>query len=81
MDLERTITDLVDRKKDLPIGSPERQLIDRELTGLRYSYEDAGGIIEDLDASWGSTARPLAASPSTAPRQVLPFRRSESPRE
>ena len=44
--------------------------------GLRYSYEDAGGIIEDLDPfGWGATCRPLAATPATELRQVLPFRR------
>jgi hypothetical protein len=44
------------------------------LTGLRYPYEDAGGIIEDLDPfGWGATCRPLAATPATE-RQVLPFR-------
>jgi hypothetical protein len=76
MDLEQIIDDLVYRKKKLDLDSPERQLIDRILTGLRYSYEDAGGIIEDLDFDWGSTCRPLAASPATEPRQVLPFRRA-----
>jgi hypothetical protein len=33
----------------MPLESAERQLINRILTGLRYSYEEAGGIIEDLD--------------------------------
>ena len=42
---------------------------------------EAGGIIEDLDFDWGATCRPLAASPATELRQVLPFRRSGSPRE
>jgi hypothetical protein len=74
IDLEQTIANLVDRKKELDIGSPEYQLINRILTGLRYSYEDAGGIIEDLDFDWGATCRPAVASPSTEPRQVLPFR-------
>jgi hypothetical protein len=67
------LTPLVYRKKKLDLDGPERQLIDRILTGLRYSY---GGIIEDLDFDWGSTCRPLAASPSTEPPQVLPFRRT-----
>ena len=49
------------------------------LTKLRYSREDAGGIIEDLDFDWGATCRRLPASPATEPRQVLPFRRSGSP--
>ena len=44
---------------------------------MRYSYEDAGGIIENLDPfGWGATCRPHKASPTTEPRQVLPFRRS-----
>jgi hypothetical protein len=77
IDLEQTIAHLVDRKKELDIDSPEYQLINRELTGLRYSYEDAGGIIEDLDRDWGATCRPLAASTATEPRQVLPFRRAD----
>jgi hypothetical protein len=80
VDLERTIDDLVYRKKQLDLDSPEFRFIDRVLTGLRYSYEEAGGIIEDLDTfGWGATCRPLEASPSTEPRQVLPFRRSGSP--
>jgi len=69
---------LVYRKKKLDLDSPERQLINRILTGLRYSYEDAGGIIEDLDRDWGTCARPLRATPATEPRQVLPFRKSGS---
>jgi len=74
MDLEQIIDDLVYRKKKLDLDSPERQLINRILTGLRYSYEDAGGIIEDLDRDWGATCRPLAASTATGQGQVLPFR-------
>ena len=77
IDLEQTIADLIDRKKKLPEDSAEYQLIERELTGLRYSREHAGGIIEDLDPfGWGATCRPLESSPATEPRQVLPFRRS-----
>ena len=77
MDLEKIIDELVYRKKKLDLDSPERQFIDRVLTGLRYSYKDAGGIIEDLDTfDWGATCRPLAASPATEPRRVLPFRRA-----
>jgi hypothetical protein len=76
MDLEQRIDDLVYRKKKLDLDSPERRLINRILTGLRYSYEVAGGIIEDLDFDWGSTCRPLAATPATEPRQVLPPRRA-----
>jgi hypothetical protein len=80
MDLEQIIDELVYRKKQLPLDSPEYQLINRELTGLRYSREEAGGIIEDLDPfGWGATCRPLESSPATGPRRVLPFRRSGSP--
>src|SRR5262249_21722401 len=61
-------------QEKLDLDCPERQLINRILTGLRYSYEDAGGIIEDLDFDWGATCRPLASSTPTEPRQVLPFR-------
>ena len=46
--------------------------------GLRYSYEEASGIIEDLDFDWGATCRPLAASPATEPRQILPFRANKN---
>ena len=79
MDLEKIIDELVYRRKLLPLDSPEYQLINRMLTKLRYSREDAGGIIEDLDFDWGATCRRLPASPATEPRQVLPFRRSGSP--
>ena len=66
MDLEQTIDALVHRKKNLDLDSPERRFINRILTGLRYSYEEAGGIIEDLDSfGWGTTCRPLAATPTT----------------
>jgi hypothetical protein len=80
IDLEQTIADLIDRKKKLPEDSAEYQLIERELTGLRYSREETGGIIEDLDPfGWGATCRPLESTPATESRQVLPFRKSESP--
>ena len=76
MDLEQIIDDLVYRKKKLDLDSPERQVIDRVLTGLRYSCEEAGGIIEDLDFDWGATVRLVAdaQSPRPADQQVLPFR-------
>ena len=68
IDLEKIIDDLVHRKKKLDLDSLEYQLINRILTGLRYSYEEAGGIIEDLDRDWGATCRPLTSSPATEPR-------------
>jgi hypothetical protein len=80
IDLEQTIADLIDRKKNLPEDSAEYQLIERELRGLRYSREEAGGIMEDLDHfGWGGYCRPLPATTATEPRRVLPFRKSESP--
>jgi hypothetical protein len=36
-------------------------MLERELTGLRYSYEEAVPIIEDLDPfGWGGTWLPAA---------------------
>jgi hypothetical protein len=62
-DLETVIADLIRRKNAARRGSAERQMLERELTGLRYSYEDAGPIIEDLDPfGWGGTCRPLPAA-------------------
>lgn len=59
-DLEATIRDLIARKNALPEESAEYQLVVRELTGLRYSYEDAGPIIEELDPfGWGGATSPL----------------------
>jgi len=42
--------------------------------GLRYSYEEASGIIEDLDFDWGATcsggiARDRAAASPAVPCQ------------
>jgi hypothetical protein len=77
IELEQTIANLIDRKKNLPEDSAEYQLIERELRGLRYSCEHAGGIMEDLDHfGWGGYCRPLESTPATEPRQVLPFRRA-----
>jgi hypothetical protein len=56
MKLEAIIADLV-KRKNAATGA-ERKMLERELTGLRYSYKDAGPIIEDLDPT-GWTARPL----------------------
>ena len=38
-DQKKIIDELECRKKQLDLDSPERQLINRMLTGLRYSYE------------------------------------------
>jgi hypothetical protein len=58
-ELEKIIQDLIDRKNAAAEDSPERRFYERQLAGLRYTYEDAGGIIEDLDPCWGySASRP-----------------------
>jgi hypothetical protein len=77
IDLEQTIADLVDRKKELDLDSPERQLINRMLSKLRSSHEEAGGIIEQVDRDWGATLGPASPLPATELRQVLPFRAKE----
>ena len=56
-DLETVTADLIKRKYTAREGSAERQLIVRELSGLRYSYKNP--IIEDLDPLAGGTCRPL----------------------
>jgi|KBSMisStaDraftv2_1062788.scaffolds.fasta_scaffold572984_2 hypothetical protein len=48
-DLERVITALVARKKAADFDSAEWRMADRQLDGLRFTYEAAGPIIEDLD--------------------------------
>jgi hypothetical protein len=66
MNLEQIIDELVYRKKKLDLDSPERQFIDRVLTGLCYSHEDAGGIRVGrylFSSACDSRARP-AASPA-----------------
>jgi hypothetical protein len=52
MDLENTITALIERRYAAAEGSAQRRMAERQLQGLRYSYEEAGGIIEDLDPEW-----------------------------
>jgi hypothetical protein len=80
INLEQTIDDLAYRKRIAPIDSAEWRLANNALIVLRYSCEEAGGIIEDLDRDWGATfRRPALVLPSTEPRRVLPFRRSGSP--
>jgi len=79
IDLEQTIAELIRRKRRLPEHSAEYQLIERELTGLRYSRQEAGPIMEDLDPfGWGGSCRPLPATTSPEPSQVLPLRKPQS---
>ena len=56
--LERVIADLVRRKDAAVEDSAEYRWAIRQLQGLRYSYEAAGGIMEDLDFGWGSYCYP-----------------------
>jgi hypothetical protein len=54
--LEVVIAALVKRKDALDVDSAEYRFINRCLNGLRYSYELAGPIWEDLDPmGWGAT--------------------------
>jgi hypothetical protein len=54
--LENSIAELIERKNNATEGSPEYELAMRCLAGLRYSREDAGPIMEDLDPyGWGAT--------------------------
>jgi hypothetical protein len=45
----KVVADLVERKNAAPEGSAEYLLSKRALAGLRYSREEAGPIMEDLD--------------------------------
>ncbi len=56
--LERVIRDLVERKNAARDDSPEQAFYERQLRALRYTYEEAGGIIEDADPmGWGAYCR------------------------
>jgi hypothetical protein len=60
-ELEKTIRDLVERKNAARDDSAEQKFCERQLQALRYRYEEAGGIIEEVD-EWGrgSYCHPLA---------------------
>ena len=52
--LEKIIADLVRRKDGA--SDAERAMLNRALNGLRYKYEEAGGIWEDTDPfGWQAT--------------------------
>ena len=58
--LERTIAKLIARKNAAEPGSAEHRMAVRQLIGLRYSREEAGPIIEDLDPiEWGGSCHRL----------------------
>jgi hypothetical protein len=52
--LERTIAALIARKDAEANGSTARLELERQIRDLRYSYENAGGIIEEMDPDWGA---------------------------
>lgn len=56
--LERIIGALVTRKNAADEASAEYRMLIRQLAGLRYSYELAGPIIEELDPFWGEECTP-----------------------
>lgn len=58
-ELEAQIIALVERKNAAAEGSAEYRFALRQLTGLRYSHELAGPIIEEVDRYWGLECRPL----------------------
>jgi hypothetical protein len=54
LELERIIAAVIARKNDAPEGSAEYRMALRQLEGLRWSCEEAGPIMEDLDPfGWG----------------------------
>jgi hypothetical protein len=58
-ELESIIAPIVKRKNAAREDSAEYRMALRQLTGLRYSREGAGGIIESLDPYWGQECQPL----------------------
>lgn len=79
-ELEKTIADLLEVKRTARKDSAEYWLAMRQLAGLRYSYEAAGPIMEDLDPiGWGAFSDDLPAlDPGTPTGTVLPLRRPRS---
>jgi hypothetical protein len=54
--LEKTITELVKRMWARSTSEAERELIQRMLNGMRYTYEQAGPIWESVDPNgWDAT--------------------------
>jgi hypothetical protein len=58
-DLETVIRRLVKEKNSVPEDSARYRFLIRQLSALRYSRKEAGGIIEDVDPFWGDEATPL----------------------
>jgi hypothetical protein len=81
-ELEVIIRDLVARKNALPMDTPEYVFYERQLRALRYSHEEAGGIIEQADPQgWGCYCYPLEdeSHPTGTVLQLRSARKSESP--
>jgi hypothetical protein len=75
-ELRKVIAALVARKDALPDVGPEYRFVERQLNALRYTYEQAGDIWEELDPCWGAT--PLAAAPGPE-GQLLHLNRKAGP--
>jgi hypothetical protein len=79
-ELKEMIAELVAAKYVAEKGSAEYVMAVRQLAGLRYSYERAGPIMEDLDPwGWGATSpNPAAPDPEG---KVLPLQRPRRRKE
>jgi hypothetical protein len=75
-ELEEVIAALVARKDALPDVGAEYRFLERQLNALRYTYERAGDIWEELDPCWGAT--PLAEVPEPE-GQLLQLDRTKAP--
>ena len=71
LELEKTIADLIEHKNVAPEGSAGYRLAVSELAGLRFSREEAGPIMEDLEPVGAGSYVPAA---SAAPRNPDPAR-------
>jgi hypothetical protein len=83
-ELEALIAPLVARRLSVDENSAEYAFITRQLRGLRYTREGAGGIIEDLDPVNGfdTATGPLPAlSPQECQRSSQPGSKEGSLRE
>jgi hypothetical protein len=55
-DLEAVIRPLAEERMQCDPNSARYKFLTRQLRGLRYTREEAGGIIEDVDPfGWGDT--------------------------
>jgi hypothetical protein len=77
-ELERIIADLIEQKHAAEEGSAEYHFVMRQLSGLRFTRELAGPIMEELDPfGWGAT-QPLPSTENPEGRLVQPFRKAGS---